>query len=108
MGFITTAGVALILGHSLVAAQDVAGAKYCDSTVGTVCYAQFTATTSGTTYRVAIPAVSKAPFDTLVQIVAPNAVSWAGIAWGGSMSQNPLTVAWMNGNQGVVSSRWTT
>ncbi len=34
------------------------------------------------TVRIAIPEVKSAPFDVLLQIVAPKAtVSWAGIAW---------------------------
>ncbi len=82
--------------------------RYCDATQRTVCLAEFTATTSGTVFRIGLPEVSKAPFDTLVQVVAPVTVGWAGLAWGGSMAQNPLTVAWMNGDQGVVSSRWAT
>ena len=116
MGLLKAAGLALSLSQSLVAGyrvdraverrQDAVSARYCDPDQKSVCYAQFTAATSGTTYRVAIPEVAKAPFDTLVQVVAPNAVGWAALAWGGSMSSNPLTVVWMANNQGVVSSRW--
>jgi len=114
MGILSTAVLALALVESVVEAavldarQDTKTGKYCDSTQRNVCYSESTATTSGTVFRVAIPEVAKAPFDTLVQVVAPVNVGWAGIAWGGSMSQNPLTVVWMNGNQGVVSSRWAT
>jgi len=112
MGLLKAAGLALSMGQSLVAGysverrQDAVSARYCDPDQKSVCYAQFSAGTSGTTYRIAIPEVAKAPFDTLVQIVAPTAVGWAALAWGGSMSANPLTVAWMAGDQGVVSSRW--
>ncbi|KAL1892326.1 hypothetical protein Sste5346_007064 [Sporothrix stenoceras] len=82
-------------------------ARYCDNSLGaTVCYSEFTAATSGTVFRFAIPEVQKAPFDTLVQVVAPVAVGWAGLAFGGSMAQNPLGLVWVNGDKGVASSRW--
>lgn len=82
-------------------------ARYCDTSLGTsVCYSEFTAATSGTVFRFAIPEVQKAPFDTLVQVVAPVAVGWAGLAFGGSMVQNPLALLWVNGDKGVASSRW--
>jgi hypothetical protein len=61
------------------------------------------------TVRVAVP--SPAPqgaYDAVIQVVAPLEIGWAGIAWGGSMVQDPLTVAWANGNTAVVSGRWAT
>lgn len=80
--------------------------KYCDAATG-VCYYETSA--SNATYRVAIPDVDAAPFDILLQIVAPKSVGWAGVAWGGHMAQNPLTLGWANGNAStVVSSRWAT
>ncbi len=61
------------------------------------------------TFRIAIPDVSAAPFDILLQIVAPiSSTGWAGVAWGGKMANNPLTVGWPNGNGVTVSSRWAT
>lgn len=60
---------------------------------------------NGIVYRVAIPDVTAAPFDVALQIVAPKAVGWAGLAWGGSMLNNPLTVAYPNGDTVTVSSR---
>lgn len=61
------------------------------------------------TFRIAIPDVASAPFDILLQVVAPVATAgWAGLAWGGKMANNPLTVGWANGNGIVVSSRWAT
>ena len=61
------------------------------------------------TVRIAIPDVKSAPFDVLLQIVAPKATTaWASIAWGGKMANNPLTVGWASGNGVTVSSRWAT
>ncbi|KAI0414342.1 iron reductase domain protein [Xylaria grammica] len=79
-------------------------AQYCDP-VTSVCYSE---TKAGDLYvRVAIPAVDKDPFDMLLQLVAPKATAgWAAIAWGGKMVKNPITLAWANGNNTVVSSRW--
>jgi hypothetical protein len=83
-------------------------AKYCPG--GTqICFSEFIEPTSGIAYRIAIPEVSAAPFDVLLQIVAPiDKAGWAAIAWGGAMNRNPLTVGWPNGNTAVVSSRWST
>jgi hypothetical protein len=62
------------------------------------------------TVRVAVPsdAQPNTPYDAVVQIVAPSEVGWMGLAWGGSMTYNPLTVSWMNGNSPVISSRYAT
>jgi hypothetical protein len=54
---------------------------------------------------VALPEVSEAPFDAILQIVAPLDYGWAGFAWGGTMTYNPLLVAWANGEDVVASSR---
>ncbi|EMR66596.1 putative cbd9-like protein [Eutypa lata UCREL1] len=61
-------------------------------------------------YRIAIPsdATASAPYDAVIQVVAPVAVGWAGLAWGGSMVRNPLAVGWASGSTPVVSSRWAT
>lgn len=59
--------------------------------------------------RIAVP--SPAPsgaYDAVIQLVVPKEMGWAGIAWGGGMVQNPLAVAWPNGNSAVVSARWAT
>lgn len=64
----------------------------------------------GITYRVAIAegVDQYSAYDVVLQMVAPNDVGWAGLAWGGSMARNPLLVAWRNpaNNQPVISSRW--
>ncbi|KAK7981188.1 hypothetical protein PG989_013645 [Apiospora arundinis] len=88
------------------ASSSATAGKYCDAATG-VCYSEVSA--SNATYRVAIPNVNAAPFDILLQIVAPKSVGWAGIAWGGHMAENPLTLGWANGKEStVVSSRWAT
>ncbi|KAH9896345.1 hypothetical protein F4778DRAFT_772208 [Xylariomycetidae sp. FL2044] len=81
------------------------GVQYCDVATG-VCYSQVE--TNGISYGVAIPAATAPPFDILLQVVAPTSIGWAGIAWGGGMHGNPLTVGWANGASTVVSSRWAT
>jgi hypothetical protein len=107
-----TALVALLAPAAVLAAPvpdaDVAAAgsgKYCDAAT-TICYTEYS-TAQGIAFRFAIPDTAKAgtPYDVLISIVAPKAVGWAGIAWGGVMANNPLTVAWPNGANTVVSSR---
>ncbi len=79
MGFLRSVGAAtalsLSLGQSLAAGglesrQDVVSAKSCDATQKNVCFSEFSTAVSGTVFRIAIPEVSKAPFDTLVEVVA--------------------------------------
>jgi hypothetical protein len=63
----------------------------------------------GITFRVATPsdAQSYTAYDAVVQMVVPNDVGWAGLAWGGSMPRNPLLIAWRGtSNNVVLSSRW--
>lgn len=84
--------------------------KYCN-TQSNICYLQYATTSTSTPiFRIAIPDVTATPFDTLLQIIAPVSLGWAGFSWGGGMTNNPLTVAWPNGNTGkvTVSSRWST
>jgi hypothetical protein len=82
-------------------------AKYCPG--GTeICFSESRVAAHDITFRIAIPEAAAAPFDVLLQIVAPVSVAWASIAWGGQMTRNPLTVAWPNGQSAVVSSRWAT
>jgi hypothetical protein len=64
---------------------------------------------SNIVYRFAVP--SNAPsdaYDVVIQVVSPNQVGWNGLAWGGNMVKNPLTVAYPNGQKSTVSSRWAT
>ncbi|KAI0844900.1 CBD9-like protein [Daldinia vernicosa] len=62
------------------------------------------------TFRVAIPSPAPAgqPYDAVIQVVAPVAAGWVGVAWGGSMTNNPLLISWANGASGVVSIRRAT
>ena len=108
----TTAVIAVIGSASAAPtpeAQDIAATtKYCDA-ASTICYSEFTST-NNIAFRIAIPdtATAAAPFDVLLQIVAPKTIGWAAIAWGGQMTYNPLTVAWPNAASVVVSSRRAT
>ncbi|KAB5547155.1 hypothetical protein GE09DRAFT_1224175 [Coniochaeta sp. 2T2.1] len=113
------AALLLLLGASQVLAgvvaqgekkRQVSTTKYCPSSTQ-ICFSEFRTPTSNIIYRIAIPDdVAAAPFDILLQIVAPvSTTGWAGLAWGGSMTKNPLTIAWASGGGGaVVSSRWAT
>jgi len=61
------------------------------------------------TFRIAVPSPVQAntPYDAVIQVVAPVDVGWTGLAWGSSMIYDPLTVFWANGNNVVLSSRYT-
>ena len=104
MGFVQISSVALAL---VVAAKAAYGAPslFCDPATD-VCYSGSTVGIAEIAYRVALPVVDTAPFDMLIQIVAPKSAGWAGIAWGGHMINNTVTLGWANGNSSVVSSRW--
>ena len=109
MAILLALGVLLLLTIRLTLAVGVGPRqtqtlKYCAAD-GT-CYSEFIAPNSNISYRIAIPDTPSASFDILLQISAPSTIGWAGLAWGGVMSKNPLTVVWPNGNSGVVSSRW--
>lgn len=58
-------------------------------------------------FRTAVPNPASAPYDIVLQVTALKNVGWLGLAWGGTMLNNPLTMAWANGNSVTVSSRWT-
>jgi hypothetical protein len=95
-------------GNSEPAKRQSTTAKYCPGDTQ-ICFSEFKEPTNDIVYRIAIPDVSAAPFDVLLQIVAPiTKAGWAGIAWGGKMNKNPLTVGWPNGDGALVSSRWST
>ncbi|EUC48068.1 iron reductase domain protein [Bipolaris oryzae ATCC 44560] len=66
--------------------------------------------TSNIIYRIAQPANVSAnqPYDIVLQVIAPSSLGWVGLAWGGSMVRNPLTVSYPNGQKATVSSRWAT
>ena len=81
--------------------------KYCNPTSG-LCYLQVQPRGSTPLFRIALPDTASPPFDTILEITSPAVVTWAGFAWGGSMTANPLTVIWFNAGKPVVSSRWST
>ncbi|KAI0836202.1 CBD9-like protein [Hypoxylon sp. FL0890] len=69
-----------------------------------------TGSTSYITFRIAIPspAPSGQPYDAVLQVVAPNVAGWVGLAWGGTMPNNPLQIGWANGASAVTSVRRST
>jgi hypothetical protein len=88
--------------------------RYCSNASGNVpslCFLQYYISATAPTFRIALPsdATNNAAYDTILQIISPITQTWVGFAWGGGMTNNPLTVAWPNGNQGQmsVSSRWS-
>lgn len=109
MGLLQFAAAVLSLGsvatsNPVPQAAAAPAAKYCDAST-TICYSEWLSPEK-IAYRIAIPDTATAGnFDVLLQIAAPKSVGWAGIAWGGVMVNNPLTVAWANGDKTVVSSR---
>ncbi|KAI5918663.1 hypothetical protein F4810DRAFT_691121 [Camillea tinctor] len=108
MGFFQIFRVALALsiaGKATPRAAPRAPSLFCDPDTD-VCYSGSTVGIAEIAYRVALPLVDTAPFDMLIQIVAPKSAGWAGIAWGGHMINNTVTLGWANGNSSVVSSRW--
>lgn len=72
-------------------------------------FALYKADGRGITFRIAISSdvSSSSAYDAVVQVIVPNDVGWAGLAWGGSMTKNPLMVFWRgSSSQPVLSSRW--
>ncbi|OAA57421.1 Cellobiose dehydrogenase, cytochrome [Niveomyces insectorum RCEF 264] len=111
MGILQIATLALATAAMAAPAQELmersSQAKVCDATTK-ICYTEYVAA-NGVSYRIAVPdtATATAPFDIALSIVAPKAIGWAGIAWGGTMANDPLTVGWSNAASAVVSSRRT-
>ncbi|KAH6657391.1 hypothetical protein BKA67DRAFT_532602 [Truncatella angustata] len=106
------------IGAAVLAAIAPLGALAADSVVTTDPETGFTFSSYAASYaigktltiRVAIPsnATPNAPYDAVVQLAAPVEVGWTGLAWGGSMVQNPLTIGWANGNSAIITPRWAT
>jgi hypothetical protein len=66
---------------------------------------------SKSSFMLAIPEASQAPFDMFFSITSPTetdteGVGWIGISCGGRMVGPPLVVAWPSGNTPVASVRW--
>ena len=66
----------------------------------------WTDSVSGVTFKLAIWDTSAAPFPILMSFVAPINITWAAFAAGACMLRSPLIVAWPNGTNVVVTSRW--
>jgi len=101
--------VALILNHVVAAASSV----YMDPETGLTFSSEsvvFKLNTKPMDIRIAVPSTAgtNSDYDIVVQIVAPNEVGWAGLAFGANMKQNPLLLVWRNANNNdvVVSGRW--
>lgn len=60
-------------------------------------------------FRFALPRdAADGAYPAVIQAVVPNQLGWVGLAWGGNMVKNPLTVSYPNGQKPTVSSRWAT
>ncbi|KAB5582797.1 hypothetical protein GE09DRAFT_1167037 [Coniochaeta sp. 2T2.1] len=97
-------GVAALLGTA--SAQDPDSKQVVDAETGFT-FGQYVSD-QGISFRVAIPdpAPATGGYDAVLQIAAPNEIGWAGFAWGGSMTYNPLAIVWKNGNSVTLSSRF--
>ncbi|KAI2627639.1 actin-domain-containing protein [Hypoxylon sp. NC1633] len=97
-----TAGV-IGLASSVLAQTD--STPYVDADTG-ITFQSYT-TTDGITYRLALPAdaTGDAAYDVILQVEAPVELGWAGWAWGGAMTYNPLTLVWHDGNTVQHSAR---
>ncbi|ORX98942.1 hypothetical protein BCR34DRAFT_606762 [Clohesyomyces aquaticus] len=96
-------GVAAVC--STVSAQYTAS-RYYEKTSG-ITYSSITLP-NGVSYRISLPAASNIS-EAILQIVVPKAFGWCGLAWGGHMTNNPLSVHWAtkakSGQKAIVSSR---
>jgi hypothetical protein len=82
-------------------------AKWCDA-ASSLCYNEYVSAGQAI-FRISIPSTATAaPFDVAVQIVAPKAVTWAAVSWGGSMTNAPITMGWANGDNVTVATRIAT
>ncbi|CAK7209717.1 hypothetical protein SBRCBS47491_000536 [Sporothrix bragantina] len=73
-------------------------------------YGKYSLNNGGITYRIAVPSgvAANTNFDVVLQVIAPVDVGWAGLAWGGGMTGNPLAAVWGWQSGAVISSRWAT
>jgi len=107
-------GLVAALVRTVAAAGAAANAVYQDPDTGLIFSSNFQlykADGRGITFRVAIPDTAKSytSYDSVIQMVVPNDVGWAGLSWGGSMPRSPLLVAWKGSSNNVIlSSRWAT
>ena len=110
MGLITRlASAALLMGSAFAHPKQSEPGRVASRSPGDdpgVRYSEVTVGVAPITWRVAIPNVAEGPFDVLLQVVAPKTVGWAGIAWGGGMLYNPISLGWPNANTTVASGRF--
>lgn len=61
----------------------------------------------GVSYSVAVPdgVAAGKPYDAVLQMTARKDLGWFAMAWGGSMTYNPIALAWANGKDVVLTSR---
>ncbi|KAI6645098.1 hypothetical protein MCOR14_000544 [Pyricularia oryzae] len=61
----------------------------------------------GVSFGIAIPGnvTSGEPYDAVIQMTASKDIGWYGIAWGGSMTYNPISLAYPNGDDVTLSAR---
>ncbi|KAL8297540.1 hypothetical protein RB597_006570 [Gaeumannomyces tritici] len=61
----------------------------------------------GVSFGIALPdnIASGAPYDAVLQTVARKDIGWVALAWGGSMTYNPIALAWPHGDEVVLTSR---
>lgn len=95
------AGIAGLTGSAL--AQD--SVPVTDAETG-ITFQAFT-NPEGVSYGIALPANASAAggYDIILQVTAPIEIGWTGIAWGGAMVYNPLSIVWPNGESVVASPR---
>ncbi|KAI0204435.1 actin-domain-containing protein [Astrocystis sublimbata] len=100
-----TSSLAGVVSLSTLVAAQADSTSFVDAETGITF--QSATNAEGITYRLALPADASAenPYDVILQIEAPITNGWVAWAWGGSMTYNPLTVVWANGNDAVYSSR---
>ncbi|EJD48894.1 cellobiose dehydrogenase [Auricularia subglabra TFB-10046 SS5] len=78
--------------------------QFCDSGVGNLCFQSFTDPVHGISFRLVVPA-SSSTTEFIGEIEAPADAKWVGLCLGGGMLNNPLLMAWPNGNAFVTTSR---
>ncbi|KLU82084.1 hypothetical protein MAPG_01161 [Magnaporthiopsis poae ATCC 64411] len=61
----------------------------------------------GVSYSVAVPdgVAAGKPYDVVLQMTSRKDLGWFAMAWGGSMTYNPIALSWANGNEAVLTSR---
>ncbi len=90
---------------STALSQAPASVQSCDTAAG-ICFSTYTDATTGISVGISLPQNVTDPYDAIVKVVSPVTNTWVGFSWGGTMTWNPLSVAWPNAKTAVVSSRF--